>query len=90
MLESDSKNLINKMQSLENEISFIEKEIRSIKSAIVPLHSPTDVEIKKAITQLKRKIESGELENIKQILQHYISKIIVDDKHVYIQYDDSM
>ena len=90
MLESDSKNLINKMQSLENEISFIEKEIKSIESAIVPVHSPSDVEIKKAITQLKKKIESGELENIKSILQHYISKIVVDDKNVYIQYDDNM
>lgn len=90
MLESNSNTLIHKMESLENEIKNVKKEIKNVELSIVPVQTPSDWDIITAINIIKQRIRSGDLNNLNLILHHYISKIIVDDKNVYIEYAKSI
>ena len=88
MLESDSKTLITKMESLENEIANLKKEIKNTKVLIVPTIIPADDEIIIIINKIKKRILSDNIDNLRLILRHYVSKVIVDDKTVYIEYNE--
>ena len=88
MLESDSKTLITKMESLENEIANLKKEIKNTKLLIVPTIIPADDEIIIIINKIKKRILSDNIDNLRLILRHYVSKVIVDDKTVYIEYNE--
>ncbi len=76
------------MESLENEIANLKKEIKNTKLLIVPTIIPADDEIIIIINKIKKRILSDNIDNLRLILRHYVSKVIVDDKTVYIEYNE--
>lgn len=91
VLESDSKTLISKMETLEIEISNIKNEITRNENLLNSFKiNVTDEELMEAIDILKIKMLSFEYgQELQRTIRHYIESIVVDDKEVYIRYAKS-
>ncbi len=91
LLESDSKTLISKMETLEIEISNIKSEIVKNENLLNSFKiEVTDEELMEAIDILKAKMLSCEYgKELQKTIRHYIESLTIDDKDVYIRYAKS-
>ncbi len=86
LLEHKSNSLFSKLDKLEDKKQELEAKIYQMQ-LLKPVKSVSEQDIAKAFEQIRKKLLSGKLENVRQIIEVYVDRIEVYPDRAVVQFN---
>lgn len=86
LIQTKSKTLGDKLMAMEEERQELETAIYKME-LVKPISSVTEKDLERAFKNIRQKLEDGNLENIRQIIEVYVERIEVFPDRAVIQFN---